>query len=142
MPPIKSLSDVSAKWKRVASAAAAEYEAGVKAPRKSWAEETAKSEAAYNAGIQAAIGRKSFAAGVRAAGDAKWARGAILKGPMRFAQGIELSEDNYAKGFEPYHRAISALNLPARGPKGDPKNIQRVVVIAKALHDLKLQLSS
>lgn len=141
MAAIKPLNAVAEKWRRVASAAATEYEEGVKNPRKSWAVETAKAEGAYNAGIQAAISRKSFAAGVRAAGDEKWARGAILKGPMRYSQGIELSQDNYSAGFEPYHRAIAAITLPARGPKGDPKNIQRVAIVAKTLHDLKLARS-
>lgn len=141
MAAIKPLDQVSSKWRRVASGASAEYEQGVTNPRKSWSAATLAAESAYKTGIQNSITRGAFASGVRSAGDTKWQTNAIQKGPMRYSQGIDLSQDNYQTGFEPYHRAISSLNLPARGAKGDPANINRVAVIAKTLHDLKLQRS-
>lgn len=142
MAGIKPLDQVGAKWNRVASGAQVEYEEGVKNPRRSWAEETAKAEASYNKAVQDAIGRKAFGAGVRRAGDSKWQKNAIEKGPDRYAQGIRLSENAYIEGFGPYHAALARLVLPARGPKGDPKNIERVRVVASTLHDIKVKRSA
>lgn len=137
MAGIKPLNSVGDKWARVAGGAQAEYEEGVKNPRRSWSTETARAEKAYEAGVQAAIARKAFGSGVKAAGDEKWQRNAIEKGPQRYAQGVGLAQGDYEKGFAPYHQALSNLTLPARGPKGDPKNINRVAIVAKTLHDIK-----
>jgi hypothetical protein len=138
MPVIKDMAKISAKWKRVTSAATQEYTEGIQNPRTDWAVETAKAEAAYEKGIQASIGRKSFGKGVRAAGTEKWKSNAIEKGPMRFSQGVGLGAASYEKGFAPFREIIANTNLPARGPKGDPSNINRVAVMAKAMHDKKL----
>lgn len=140
MAGIKPLGNVADKWARVAGGAQAEYTEGVKNPRRSWATETAKSEDAYTKGVQAAIARKAFGSGVRKAGDDKWQRNSIEKGPARYAQGVGLAKSDYEKGFAPYHSALSNLTLPPRGPKGDPANIQRVAVVAKTLHDIKTKM--
>ena len=138
MAQVKPLDRISAKWLRQSQGAQAEYEEGVKNPRRSWAQATAAAEAAYEQGVQAAIARKGFGKGVRAAGDEKWQINAVVKGPMRFARGVALAETSYATGFAPYRDALEKLTLPTRGAKGDPKNIDRVRVIAKTLHDTKL----
>ena len=139
MAGIKPLDQVGKKWNRVASGAQIEYEEGVKNPRRSWAEETAKAEDSYNKGVQAGISRKAFGSGVRRAGDTKWQTNSITKGPDRYAQGIRLSENAYIEGFAPYHAALARISLPPRGPKGDPKNIERVRMVASTLHDLKVK---
>lgn len=140
MPAIKDLSRIAEKWKRVASAASGEYREGVENPSADWATETAKAEKTYEEGVQNAINRKAFGKGVRKAGSEKWQRNAVEKGPERYRQGINLAQDAYQSGFEPFRQVIASTNLPARGPKGDPRNIERVAVMAKALHDKKLSL--
>ena len=141
MPAVKPLDRISSKWARVAAASQSEYEEGIKNPRKSWSAETAKAESAYEAGIQQAISKKRFSAGVKKAGDAKWQENALAKGPARWSQGIGLSTAAYEQGFAPFRAVIEGITLPARGPKGDPKNIRRVEVIAKALHEKKLAMA-
>lgn len=138
MPAVKPLDQISDKWKRVASVATPEYEAGIRSPRRKWAEATANSEAAYTQGVQQAIARKSFSAGVKKAGDTKWQENALAKGPARWQQGVELSQSAFETGFKPFRDVIERTALPERGPKGDPKNINRVAVLAKALHDYKV----
>jgi hypothetical protein len=140
MPVIKDLSRISAKWSRVTAGATQEYTEGVQNPRIDWAQATAKAEGAYEKGIQASISRKSFGKGVKAAGSEKWSKGAITKGPARYSQGVTLAQADYEKGFAPYREVIANTNLPARGPKGDPGNIQRVAIMSKALHDKKNSL--
>lgn len=139
MPPVKDLDKTAEKWARVAQGAQAEYTAGVEAPRKSWSAQTAAAESNYEMGVQAAISRKAFGKGVKKAGDTKWSTNTLAKGPARWAQGINLAQDAYKEGFAPFRAVIVALNLPPRGPKGDPKNINRVAALAKALHDEKLK---
>jgi len=140
MVAIKSSQEASAKWARRAGSASGEYEQGVKTPRRSWAGATSAAGAAYEAGVQAAITRKAFQNGVKNAGDAKWQKNAVEKGPARYTQGVALAQEDYEKGFQPYRQALSALVLPARKAKGDASNITRVALVAKTLHDVKMQI--
>lgn len=139
MPAVKSLDRISSKWARVASVSQEEYEEGVRNPRRSWADATKEAELAYEQGIQQAIQKKAFGKGVTKAGDVKWSERTLSKGPTRWSEGIRLSTNAYEEGFAPYREVIMRVTLPPRGPKGDPKNIQRVGAIAKALHDEKLK---
>lgn len=142
MAQIKPLSEASAKWKRRTENAGTEYAEGVANPRSDWATQTKAAEKSYEQGVQAAITRKAFGKGVTKAGTATWQTAALEKGPGRFAQGVAGAEDAYAKGFEPYATVIRNLTLPARGAKGDPGNINRVKVIAEALHKKKIETSA
>lgn len=134
MPPVKSLDRISEKWKRQSGAAQTEYTQGIENPRRDWAQATAQAESSYEKGVQNSIQEKRFSKGVKNAGTAKWQQNALLKGPSRWAEGISLSTDAYQAGFAPYRTIIENLQLPSRGPKGDPANIQRVAKIAEALH--------
>jgi len=138
MAAIKPLARISNKWLSKSQGATQEYTEGVQNPRRSWAKATADAETAYEQGVQGAIARKSFGKGVIAAGDEKWQTNAVSKGPARFASGVALAQTSYEKGFEPYRTVIEQTVLPARGPKGDPKNIDRVRVIADNLHKAKI----
>lgn len=138
MPPVKSLARTAEKWTRVTSGATAEYKEGVENPSKDWETETKEAESRYEAGLQASLADKRFGKGVSNAGTAKWQRNASILGPARFATGVQHAKDNYAKGFSPYRDVIERTTLPPRGPKGDPANIERVRILAQALHDEKL----
>jgi len=138
MPAVKSLDRISSKWARVSAVSQGEYEAGVRDPRKDWAEQTRAAEATYERGVQQSIQRKAFGKGVAKAGTQKWQERALTVGPQRWADGIQVSKSNYETGFAPYREVITRTQLPDRGPKGDPKNIQRVQILADALHKEKL----
>lgn len=142
MANIKDMAKIAEKWARASASAQTEYEDGIRNPKADWMTQTVASEKNYNAGVQAAIGRGAFGKGVKALGTAGWQAAALAKGVARWAQGISLSLDKYIKGFEPYRQVIASLTLPARGPKGDAGNIQRVATVAKALHDAKIKKSS
>ena len=140
MPPVKSRDRIKEKWARVTAGATEEYRIGVENPAKSWSKETANANDAYKAGIQASLANDSFKKGVERAGDSAWQKGAIEKGPSRFAEGVSLAEDKYADGFEPYRKVIEGTSLPARGRRGDPKNMNRSTILAKALHEKRKQI--
>ena len=129
----------AAKWKLRTAQAQGDYASGVANPRRSWAAATQEAESAYQAGVQDAIARGSFGKGVQAAGDAKYQRGVKAKGVQRFASGVQASGDAYEQGFQPYRQVIESVQLPARGRRGDPANIERVRAMAQALHDAKTQ---
>ena len=134
----KSLQEISEKFVRKGGAAGQDYAAGVKNPKKDWQAETAAASGNYAAGVTAAIGRGAFATGVNKAGSAKWQRNAIAKGVTRYPAGVLAAKPDYEAGFGKYLTIIQGLDLPPRGPKGDPGNITRVSAIAAALHAAKV----
>ena len=127
----------SAKWSRVSAQRGEDYTAGVQNPRTSWSAATRGATESYKQGVAAAIARGGFEKGVAATGDAGWQKGAVEKGPARFAQGVQLAQPAYEAGVGKYLQVINATALPPRGPKGDPRNLQRVVVLATALRKAK-----
>lgn len=139
MANIKSLDRIGEKWSRVTQNATQDYTAGIDNPRTDWATATKAAEKNYDSAVQAAIGRKSFGKGVTKAGTGKWQQNARDKGAPRFAQGVSVARPSYEEGFAPYRAVIAGLNLPARGPKGDPANIARVTAVTTALRAEKLK---
>lgn len=139
MPKVRSSSAIGSKWKRRTETAGAEYEAGVKDPKKDWGSATEAAEKNYEAGVQNAMRQHRFGKGVKKAGTAKWQDGAVNKGVARFGQGVAASGDNYEKGFSPYRDVIERTTLPPRYPKGDPRNFERVKAMGIALHDAKVK---
>jgi hypothetical protein len=116
-----------------------DYRLGIENPRRDWEKETTASSDRYKQGVDLAQTKNMFAKGVARAGNTKWKTNSLKKGPSRFAEGVALAEADYQKGFAPYREVIQTTVLPPRFPKGDPRNIQRVAAIAKALSDKRLQ---
>lgn len=141
MPPIKPLDKISKKWVLVSSRSADSYKEGIESTTKDWADATAAAEGNYETGVTTAIAQKRFSKGVRDAGTSKWKTNALAKGPTRFGEGVRLAEDAYRTGFQPYRETILNTTLPDRLPKGDPGNIERVRIMAEALHAKRLELA-
>jgi len=135
---IKDLSAIREKYGRVAPTRVTDYQAGVAAPRRDWAGATRAAADAYAQGVQAAIAAGMFEKGVAEAGSEKWSRKTLSVGVPRWAPGITAGLQDYETGFAPFHAVIARTTLPPRGPRGDPRNLERVAVIARALHDAKI----
>lgn len=142
MPAVKSLDRATKKWVNRAAVSQDAYTDGVQNPRVDWAAATAAAEGAYKTGVTQAMTANRFGAGVKKAGTQKWQENAQAKGPGRWSEGVALSQGAYEKGFAPYRQVIEGVNLPPRGPKGDPNNIKRVQMIADALHKKKVSMTS
>jgi hypothetical protein len=128
--------DAGASAKKFADRAAAatpDYKAGIAGAGNAWQANTTASTDNYNAGVQGAISRNAFAKGVTKAGGGYWESRASTLGANRFADGVRAGQSNYSDGVAPYLDTLSKLNLPARGPKGDPRNLQRAADVATAL---------
>lgn len=131
------MEQASDKWVRRASVAGPDYQNGISNPKKDWATASLEGGANYRQGVTAAAAAGRFETGIKKAGVEKWRSNALKKGPGRFAEGVAIGRDEWQKGFSPYHSAIGSITLPPRGPKGDPKNIQRVAAIATVLRQLR-----
>jgi hypothetical protein len=137
-PIVPSVASVAQKWARRAASASGEYESGVKGTQRSWATAAKAAENNYKTGVTAAANAGRFGKGIDRAGDAKWKKGAVEKGPARYAQGVGVGEGDYSGAVAPYLEAISRVDLPPRGPAGSEGNYNRVAAVGKALRQLKI----
>lgn len=137
MAEIKDLTAIREKYARVAPTRVVDYQEGITNPRKDWEQATRAAEDNYVQGVQQAAAEGRFGVGVAKAGTAKWSRKALDVGVPRWAPGVHAGTQDYETGFAPYHAVIQRTTLPPRGPKGDPRNLERVAVIARALNDAK-----
>jgi len=138
MPATKSASETGKKWKERVAGATDDYIKGVENPNTDWADATEAAKDSYNDGIQTAIAEDRFAKGVRASGTSNWKSKTSSKGRSRWPQGVAVGQADYEKGISPYLDVISSTTLPPRRKKGDPSNIDRVRVLAEALHRKKV----
>lgn len=136
---IKSGAAIAAKFATKAGAAGKDYADGVASPRRDYATATAAAADTYASGVQQAITAGSFEKGVAKAGTAKWQRKAAGIGAQRFPQGAQAAQGDYQTAVQPFLDTIAGIDLPPRGPKGDPGNINRVAQVANALRARKLQ---
>lgn len=134
---IRSMADIARKWATVTPMRSADYEAGVKNPRRDWAQATASAEDSWKAGVANAAAKGFFSKGVNFAGTPKWQAGAISKGVTRWGPGVSIAEPNYQRGFAPYRDAIERVTLPTRYAKRDPRNLARVKAIVDAMVSTK-----
>lgn len=137
--PVISASAAAEKWARRASTATQDYTNGVQNPSMDWATATKSAEDNYKTSVIAAANAGRFGKGVTAAGSEKQKKAAVEKGGARWAPGIAASQDAFATGIQKVLTVISGLTLPPRGIKGDPRNLQRVTIIANALHAMKVK---
>ena len=137
MAAVKSGAVVSEKWARVTPQRTTDYEAGVRAPRTPWAAASTAANDRYKASIQEAAAANRYTKGIAGAGDQRWQSKTLAKGPARFSEGVALSGPDYQAAVQPYLDTIAATQLPPRGPKGSPQNLQRVAVLAIALRKRK-----
>ncbi len=133
MAGIRALDQIGAKWARVAAQSGPSYEEGISSPTRDYAAGATAANDAWKNGVQQAVAGDRFKTGVQRAGNAKWQRNALAKGPARFAQGVQTAQPDYTSGFAPYREAIQATTLPPRGARRSPQNLQRVSAIVTAL---------
>ena len=125
------------RWVKRASIATEDYRAGVQEPRRAWKEATLAAKEAWRQGVQQAISQGRWERQVSATRNEDWEQKAATLGADRYAPGVQAAQEVYAARVSPYLQAIERLSLPPRGPKGDPRNLERVRLIAQTLHQMK-----
>lgn len=136
MPAVKQ--GATSRWARRAAAATQDYAEGVANSPNNWEAATIAAAAAHKAGTEAALRDNRFEKGVKKSGQAYYKERASTIGASRFSQGVDAGKANYEEGVKPYLETIAATQLPARGPKGDPRNYERVKVMGEALRKKKV----
>lgn len=130
---MRDLGTLATKFATRAGAASGDYKSGVEGAGQAWEQGATSGESNYEQGVQAAIGRKAFGKGIRSAGQAKYVKNAATLGPQRYTQGVGNAKDAWAQGFAPAAQVIAGLNLPPKGPKRSPQNMQRAAMVAMEL---------
>jgi len=138
MALIRPLGDIVRKYRDVTPLRTPYYEAGVKAPLRNWEEQSLKAAANWAEGVAKAAADKRYERRVKEVGLKKWQDMAIAKGTGRWGPGIEIGLPYYENAFAKVREVIEKTELPPRYPKGDPRNIERVRVMAAALRKLKV----
>ncbi len=138
MAEIKSQARITEKWTRVTPMRGEDYKLGVQNPRRDWEKTTTAAGESHKAAMVEAAAKGSFVKGVARAGTPKWQTKSLAKGPGRFAEGVMVGGPDYEKGFAPYRDEIEKTVLPARFPRRDPRNGQRVTTLNVALAKKKM----
>jgi len=133
MVKVKPIDVVRRKWEERASVAVDDYKFGIQTAE-DWAAAAERAYDRWAKALQAAIAEKRYVGGVRAAGTEKWKKKALEVGADRYASGVRAATDEYARKMSEVLRVIEGISLPEKGPKGDPKNIERVRIVAETLH--------
>jgi len=131
-----------AKWIARARVAGPDYEAGIKAPKRPWADAAAKAADTYFSAVSSPTTKTLFVRGIRRAGDARWSEMAIKKGVGRFAPGVEAGEPYFRAQMSDILSQIEAVVLKPRGPRGSAQNYERVKAIGDKLHAWRLAKTS
>lgn len=139
MAGIRSLKSISDKWGTLTPQRADEYRKGVQDPKKDWATEATKAKDTWKQALTQAMQRDAYSKGIEKVGTSKWKKGATMKGPGRFAEGVQIAQPDYERGFAKFHDIISKTELPPRYPTGDPRNLERTKVMSQALRQGKIQ---
>lgn len=134
----KSAQDISGKFVQRAAAAGKDYVDGVKQAGQEWEQNAKAAEQAYEQGVQEAMGRKAFGAGISNAGAAKYQANAEKLGGQRYAPGVQNSQDAYVRGVGKYLDVLRNLTLPPKGPRRSPQNQARANAVALALGNAKV----
>lgn len=133
MAAIPTIQQIAQKWAAVTPLRSADYEAGIRSPRRDWATSTAAAADAWRDGVDKARQGGLFERGVANVGTQKWQSGALNKGVARWGPGVSVAQNDYAAGFNPYRNAIEAVTLPPRFARRDPRNMSRVQAIVDAM---------
>lgn len=140
MVNVKPISAAGAKFVRNAGAATQEYAANAKAAGDAYATGAVAAAPTFKAAVSAPNIQGAYASGVQRAGAAKYARGVDQKGSARYGPGVAAAQGDYVAATQPYFDTIASTQLPARGVRGSPGNIQRVAALATALNQKRQQM--
>jgi hypothetical protein len=132
----KDTASMAKKFVRNAGQAQGDYKEGVQAAGGEWESRTKDAEASYEQGVQEAIGDKRFGKGVTGSAG-KYQQNASTLGATRYGPGVQNAEGAWQRGVEPSISALKSLNLPPRGPRRSPANMQRAEAVARTLGAVK-----
>ncbi|MEM4914087.1 MAG: hypothetical protein QW579_07800 [Desulfurococcaceae archaeon] len=129
---MRSLDEIAEKWRRRCLAAIGDYAKGVVAPRRPWREQTLASADKWARRVLEAAAENTYARSVAATPSEYWKSRTSTISINRYTEGVR----GTVKVYEVF-KTLSELVLPPRAPRGDPRNLERVRAIIKALRAKK-----
>ena len=102
------------------------YAQGVEGKGDEWERGAAGAEQNYSVGVSKALANDSFSKGVRRAGAGRYNEGVTTKGIQNWPTGMQLAENRYIEGVQPFQGLWDAALSTPRGPKGSPANLKRM----------------
>jgi hypothetical protein len=135
---VKDTASTAQKFVQRAAAAAPDYQKGVANAGPKWQANAASAEPNYVAGVQAAATRGAYGKGIAKHGSTKYQTNATNLGVQRYPTGVQNAQSAYQSGVDPYLQILKGLDLPSRGPKGAPQNMNRSALVAQALRKAKV----
>ena len=136
--PVKDAATAAKKFATRGAAAGGDYANGVRGAGARWQTNAKAGAQNFAQGVQDAITNGRFEKGIDKSGAAHFEDRAVNVGAQRFPQGIQLAESKWAEKTQPYLQTIANINLPPRGPKGDPRNQARSQMVADVLRKKKI----
>lgn len=133
---VKDTSAVAAKYVQRASAASKDYADGVASAGGDWETGAKNGEGNFEQGVQDAIARKAYGKGVSGSAS-KYVANATKLGAGRYGPGVQNGASAYTTGVQPYLDKLKSLQLPPKGPRRSPQNMQRANMVAAELGKLK-----
>lgn len=137
MAAVRQAGSIGEKWGRVTAQRQPDYLTGVQNPRRDWNQATSAAAQTYKDAITKSVANNSFAKGVAKVSGPAQIAATVAKGPQRFSEGVQVAAPKFQTAVAPFLQTIESTQLPPRYPKGDPRNLARVEVIAKALNARK-----
>ena len=136
---VKDLAKSSQKWGDRAASAATEFATNAAAAADIWGRNTQAAEGNYRQAISTGNVAIRFARGVgKAAAAGKFANKIRAVGQGRYSEGVSAGKGDWQTGFEPYQQALANVTLPARKPRGDVGNLDRVKAVTSTLNAKRL----
>jgi len=139
MALIRSIDTIAKKWKDVTPLRLDIYKSNVEAPLRDWEKETLAAKDRRDAGLREAIADGRIDRGIKKAGLEGWRNPTVVKGPVRWAEGVEVGEPKYRANWGPFRDVIERTDTGPKYAKGDPRNWDRSKKIGLALHDKKIK---
>ncbi|MDR7492446.1 MAG: hypothetical protein QN122_13495 [Armatimonadota bacterium] len=134
----KSLADAATNWAQVTPGRSDRYVNRAVANAQKWLSNFLAGIPNWQAGVTAAGVPARMRASAQSRGAQRFPAKIQAVGAARFGQGVQAGRPNYEQGFGPYLQVIQGLTLPAKGPRGDPRNYQRVSAVGDALHRARM----
>lgn len=135
----KSLADAQSNWTSVTPGRAGVYAQNAISRVAKWATNTVAGIPNFRAAVSASNIEARIRANVQGKGSQRYPSKIREVGQARFSQGVGAAGPDYSSGFGPYLQVIQGVQLPAKGPRGAPQNLQRVSAVTVALHEARLR---
>jgi len=135
---VKPLDQSAEKFQTNAQGASTRYGTNTANAAERWHSRALASTQTFTQAIASGNLPKLWARGIQRAGAAKYRAKVEAHGESRYSSGVGTAGDDWQAGFTPYAQTLAGLTLPARRPRGDAANYQRVQAVGSALHAKRL----